>query len=1200
MEESKRLAASFQPSNAQALSTASYFGGGNENDPFQFATTQTSNVFDSQMSTTTISQVDSFMQAPFAAPKTEDLTSIPLSSPVQSFTNVSLLSSTEGDFVAATASVTTGVGNVQTSLQYDNPSLIDSTIEPQVNDTNTIADNATGVQSTELSQQFSPSYVTTDIDNKLSNDEGYFLSDTNKEQMTNALLNPQLYFQSYSNPSSRPESSVSVSSPTTSGPSSFSQVQHHPEGVTNAFTNADLPLASLLQSGTLSQTNAHTSIQDTPHVLTNADLVSGHTANGFPNAGGNYSSLGSNNSVTNAEIGQQAAQPTSAQPTSANAELTTGTNDGGEQSKVPVTSGMTLPNCRNTSATDVFQPSEPSPTLQTNADFGLVVTDSSNVNNMAGGLPKTQATQSGSDEVVNTNVAQVTNLFTSLQTGAQLTCVADSTTVAPVMSVSLPAISQRVSTSQAVVSQSESQPAFFPLSAVSSVASSYVSHPMSFPQSTMSQPVLSPELAMAQTMSSSLPAVSNTVSTSTSFTMPPPQSSTVSQPVLSPELTMAHTVTSSLPVVSQVMSTSQQVMPYSMPPPQTTLSHSGPPPQSSIPHPVTATVEHHTTQSAEPVAVSQAVVPSLQSSIPLSQSNVLHSFAPKHTIATIVTTAQGEPKGSNVTTINTAALKQTGDTIEQQFLVSPVTQSPTSAFVEYPATSSERQERQLHASSGAQSVSSLLDSPDAAILTSPYKIVLPSPKGFEEKKTPLPAVTSTLEHKVATPVALSTQVITSVSTNATITSTVTTASVDNQALTTPRANPSGSRLPVTQSTLTSTPKQQDGHVSLPSSVPIVTSSAQQEIEHQQHVISRDELQERDQHRNQQQHHEHRDHQQLHRSYQQPYHDQQSYHDHQRPHRDHQQPHHNQQQYRDHQQPHQDQQPYHYQDYHHADQQSQFDYDYRYHRGGGGQHMEDDRGYCPPSRPHSRMPYDYYHPHDDYYYYRGRPEPHRYQQGYADDPYYYEGDRYYHDRDQYYGREQPRYHDSRRYPPAAYGEYQDYQDRRHSRDAYDRRPVDTDSYRYYQDRNPQRYHHDNTPHYTEQGEYGERAEQHYPQQQTQTHAHVNTTATTHEASAIYGPRDHFEASNVYSDENVPVYPPYPDTTHYDGQYPEQYPEEYPETYTTEQQYGDQTDGGYTDGELSYYYNQQQPELPAEREYINRATHGTQQFRYLNHL
>jgi len=244
-----------------------------------------------------------------------------------------------------------------------------------------------------------------------------------------------------------------------------------------------------------------------------------------------------------------------------------------------------------------------------------------------------------------------------------------------------------------------------------------------------------------------------------------------------------------------------------------------------------------------------------------------------------------------------------------------------------------------------------------------------------------------------------------------------------------------------------------------------------------------------------------------------------------------------------------------------------------------------------------MPYDYYHPHDDYYYHRGRPEPHRYQRGYADDPYYYEDDRYYHDRDQYYGREQPHYHDSRRYPPAAYGEYQDYPDRRHSRDAYDRRPVEADSYRYYQDRNPQRYHHDSAPHYTEQAEYGERAEQQYPQQQTHT---IASTTATHEASAIYGPRDHFEASNVYSDENVPVYPPYPDTTQYDGQYPEQYPEEYSETYVTEQKYGDQTNGGYTDGELSYYYNQQQPELPAEREYIVRATHGTQQFRYLVHL
>lgn len=480
---------------------------------------------------------------------------------------------------------------------------------------------------------------------------------------------------------------------------------------------------------------------------------------------------------------------------------------------------------------------------------------------------------------------------------------------------------------------------------------------------------------------------------------------------------------------------------------------------------------------------------------------------------------------------------QHGDVIEQQFLTSPVAQSPTSAFVEYSAASSEKPDHQLNMSSGTQSVSSLLDCPDTSILASPYKIVLPSPKTVEEKQSFVPPHTSTTMQKSVT--VSSDQQVTAVSTSAPVLMTAT-----------PKTYPAVSTLPVTLATMTSTPKQKDTHDSLPSSAaPLV----QQQEPQQKYTVSGE------QHRR-----EYEDARPLLPPARQQE-QEQSYHHHRHYHPDH-----------------------------------QYDYDYRHGRGGGsGHYMEDDRGYYPPSRPHSRIPYDYYHPHDDYYYYRGRPEHYR---DYVDDSYYYEDSRYYQERDSYYGREkdpyygrerdpyygreQPRYHDSRH--PITYSDYPEYS---RSRDFYDdRRMREPDSYRYYQqhpDRHAQYY-------YGEEGRYPEQKEN--IDRTSQSHVHtqpLETTVAPPEASTIYGPRDHFETSQVYNEETSHAQPSYVDAE-YPGQYPERYPDQYPDHYSEQyhsqyyggqQQYEDQVDNAYTNEE-GYYEEQKQvqQEYPVERELI----------------
>ena len=491
----------------------------------------------------------------------------------------------------------------------------------------------------------------------------------------------------------------------------------------------------------------------------------------------------------------------------------------------------------------------------------------------------------------------------------------------------------------------------------------------------------------------------------------------------------------------------------------------------------------------------------VSSSIPLTQpSTVKHQNA--HTV-------KGEMKTASTAVVYSA---QYGDTVEQQFLTSPVTQSPTSAFVEYSGSSSEKHDNQLHMSSGKQSVSSLLDCPDTSILASPYKIVLPSPKTVEEKQTSFPPQTITMPEDAK--VSLSGQ----------MTAVTTSASVHVAA--TPKTDPVRSTLPVTQATMTSTPKQKDTHDTLPSVAPPLL--------HQQ------EPQERYSGNNEQ-----RD-----------FKDTSSLPPPPPPSLTRQQEH---------------EQSYHSHQYHHADYQSQYDYDYRHSRAPG-HYMEDDRGYYPPSRPHSRIPYDYYHPHphDDYYYYRGRPE---YYQDYADDPYYYEDSRYYQDRDAYHGREQlryrdyeqPRYHDSRH--PIGYDSYSEYPRGREGH--ADRRMREPDSYRYHQHHYyGEKYYHGETSHYPKQRENVDRTDQSYVKQSH--NQPLETTVAPPEASTIYGPRDHFEASQFYNEETLHAQPSYVDSE-YSGQYPEQYPEQYPDQYP--EQYPDQYPSQYPDQYPDQYHMEQ---------------------------
>ena len=533
---------------------------------------------------------------------------------------------------------------------------------------------------------------------------------------------------------------------------------------------------------------------------------------------------------------------------------------------------------------------------------------------------------------------------------------------------------------------------------------------------------------------------------------------------------------------------------------------------------------------------------SVSHSLPLTQSS-----AGKHQDTGHV---QGEMKTSTVVADNV----QNGDAIEKEFLTSPVAQSPTSAFVEYSATNSEKHDNQLHVSSGTQSVSSLLDCPDTSILASPYKIVLPSPKTVEETQSSLPPQATRMLESVR--VTSSEQTMT-IATSAAV-----------HIADTPKTDPAGSTLPVTQANMTSTPKQRVTQDDLPAVVPPL---ARQQEPQQRYTGSSEQQHKRD----------FKDTSSL-----PPPPTRQQEHD---PSYQYLQRHHH---------------------HHHVDHQSRYDYDYRHSRGsefnhGGGQYMEDDRGYYPPSRPHSRVPYDYYHSHpqDDYYYYRGRSE---YYRDYVDDPYYYEDSRYYHERDPYHGREQPpyydreqpRYHDARH--PVAYDNYS------RGREPYaDRSMRGPDSYRYYQHQ-AQKYYHGEGPHHPDQKENVDKSDRSYVHH-SRTQLLEESTVAPPEASAICGPRDHFEASQVYSEETSHVLPSYTDSEYYGHypeqyteqypeqyteQYPEQYPDQYPEHYPVEQQ--DQVDTVYANEET--YYEQQQPveqELPVhpvERELQDREIHN----------
>lgn len=523
-----------------------------------------------------------------------------------------------------------------------------------------------------------------------------------------------------------------------------------------------------------------------------------------------------------------------------------------------------------------------------------------------------------------------------------------------------------------------------------------------------------------------------------------------------------------------------------------------------------------TTTSTSTVRVSHSV-PLIQS----STSNDIYKHQDVHNV-------QGEMKTSS--TAVTDKRQQTSDAIEQQFLISPVTQSPTSAFVEYSLTSGEKHDNQLHTSSGTQSVSSLLDCPDTSILASPYKIVLPSSKAVDEEKLLSQTTRMQESNKV-----LSSKQTTAVTTSA-----------DVQVAAIPKISPARNTVPVTQANMTSTPKHKDNHD------PLVTTP----------LVQQQELQQRHTETNEQQKRDYKDPTSLPPPTRQQEHEQSYHHQH------------------------------HHSHHHHLDHQSQYDFDYRHSRGGG-HYMEDDRGYYPPSRPHSRIPYDYYHPHphDDYYYYRGRPEHHR---DYGDDPYYYEDSRYYQERDSYYGREHPRYYDweQSRYHdvrhPGTYGDYSEYP---RSREVYDdRRMHDQDSYRYYQHphHRAQKYYQSEGPRYPDQKENINRTDQSYVHQShTQP---LETTVAPPEASTIYGPRDHFEVSQVYNEENLHAHSSYIDTEYlgqYHEQYPEQYPDQYPSQYYGEQhQQYDQVDTVYTNEE-NYYEQQQQvqqelPIHPVERE------------------
>ena len=486
---------------------------------------------------------------------------------------------------------------------------------------------------------------------------------------------------------------------------------------------------------------------------------------------------------------------------------------------------------------------------------------------------------------------------------------------------------------------------------------------------------------------------------------------------------------------------------------------------------------------------------------------------------------------------------QHGDTIEQQFLTSPVTQSPTSAFVEYSVTNNEKHDNPLHMSSGTQSVSSLLDCPDTSILSSPYKIVLPSPSTVEEKQSSFPPQSIRMPESVKV-------------SSSEHTASVTT-SVAVHVTATPKTNPAGSMLAVTQANMTSTPKQRDTQDTHPA---VVSAPLVQQQEPQQRYTGSNEQHKRD----------FKDTSSLPSMARQQEHEG-SYHHHQhRP--------------------------------HYVDHQSQYDYDYRHSRGsevgyGSGHYIEDDRGYYPPSRPHSRMPYDYYHPHphNDYYYYRSRSD---YYRDPMDDPYYYEDSRYYHERDSYHGRDpyhgreqsryydrdQPRYRDARHH-----GTYDDYSGYSHGREVYDdRRMHDSDTYRYHQppQHQAQKRYHGEESRYTENVD--DRTDRSYLQQpHTQP---LETTVAPPEASTIYGPRDHFEASQVYNEETLHVQSSYVDNENsrryaeqYPEQYPERYPEQYPERYPEQypdrypEQYPDQYPGQYPKQYPAQYPEQQQQQF-----------------------
>ena len=534
-----------------------------------------------------------------------------------------------------------------------------------------------------------------------------------------------------------------------------------------------------------------------------------------------------------------------------------------------------------------------------------------------------------------------------------------------------------------------------------------------------------------------------------------------------------------------------------------------------------------------------------------------------------------KPRGEVKTLTAVVDNAQHADAIEQQFLTSPVTQSPTSAFVEYSVTNNGKHENTLHVSSGTQSVSSLLDCPDTSILSSPYKIVLPSPNAVEEKQSSFPPRSTRMPENIK------------VSSNEQTASVTTSTAVHITAA--PKTNPArGSTLPVTQATMTSTPKQKGTQDMYPAGA---APSGQQQ-ESQQRYTGNIEQHKRD----------FKDTSSLPPPARQQEHDTSYHHQH-----------------RDH--------------HHHVDHQSQYDYDYRHSRGSevghaGGHYIEDDRGYYPPSRPHSRMPYDYYHPHphNDYYYYRGRSD---YYRDHMDDPYYYEDSRYYHERDAYHGRdpyhgrEQSRYYDrdQPRYRDARH--YDNYPEYSHSREIYDdRRMQDPDAYRYHQP--PQ--HRVQKRYYGEESHYPEnvddRTDQSYVQQpHTQP---LETSVAPPEASTIYGPRDHFEASQVYNEETLHVQSSYMDNENsgryqypeqyserYPEHYPEQYPERYPERYSEHyperysEQYPDQYPEQYPEQQQHYedqadtvcaneetYYEQppveELPVHPVERE-LNKKTY-----------